>query len=166
MELRIAGINDDSVVDGDGVRLTVFTQGCLHHCPGCQNPETHAVAGGYIIDTDDILARLASNPLLSGVTFSGGEPFLQPIPLAALAQQVHAKGLDIWTYTGFTLEELISQHNQAITMLLQEIDVLVDGRYDDTQRDLTLHFRGSKNQRVIDLAKWRRDQKIHLLYTN
>lgn len=166
MELRIAGINDDSVVDGDGIRLTVFTQGCLHNCPGCQNPETHDLAGGYIIDTAEILARLASNPLLSGVTFSGGEPFLQPIPLAALARQIHAKGLDIWAYTGFTLEDLARRHNQAITTLLQEIDVLVDGCYDDTQRDLTLHFRGSKNQRVIDLAKWRQDQKIHLLYND
>ena len=165
MKLRIAGIVDDSVVDGDGMRLTIFTQGCPHHCTGCHNPNTHSFDGGRDADTDDILVQVKANPLLSGVTFSGGEPFMQPSPLAKLARDIHAQGLDIWSYSGFTLEELLAKHNPAIDALLQEVDVLVDGRYEDSQRDLTLSFRGSANQRVIDMNAWRRTGHIKLLYT-
>jgi anaerobic ribonucleoside-triphosphate reductase activating protein len=165
MKLRIAGIVDDSVVDGEGMRLTVFTQGCPHHCVGCHNPNTHSFDGGRDADTDDILVQVKANPLLSGVTFSGGEPFMQPSPLAKLARDIHAQGLDIWSYSGFTLEELLAKHNPAIDALLQEVDVLVDGRYEDSQRDLTLSFRGSANQRVIDMNAWRRTGHIKLLYT-
>ena len=165
MKLRIAGIVDDSVVDGEGLRLTVFTQGCPHHCVGCHNPNTHSFDGGRDADTDDILVQVKANPLLSGVTFSGGEPFMQPSPLAKLARDIHAQGLDIWSYSGFTLEELLAKHNPAIDALLQEVDVLVDGRYEDSQRDLTLSFRGSANQRVIDMNAWRRTGHIKLLYT-
>ena len=165
MKLRIAGIVDDSVVDGDGMRLTIFTQGCPHHCTGCHNPNTHSFDGGHDADTDDILAQVKANPLLSGVTFSGGEPFMQPSPLIKLARDIHAQGLDIWSYSGFTLDELLAKHNPAIDALLQEIDVLVDGRYEDSKRDLTLCFRGSSNQRVIDVNAWRRTGHIKLLYT-
>ena len=165
MKLRIAGIVDDSVVDGEGMRLTVFTQGCPHHCVGCHNPNTHSFDGGRDADTDDILVQVKANPLLSGVTFSGGEPFMQPSPLAKLARDIHAQGLDIWSYSGFTLEELLAKHNPAIDALLQEVDVLVDGRYEDSQRDLTLSFRGSANQRIIDMNAWRRTGHIKLLYT-
>ena len=165
MKLRIAGIVDDSVVDGEGMRLTVFTQGCPHHCVGCHNPNTHSFDGGRDADTDDILVQVKANPLLSGVTFSGGEPFMQPSPLAKLARDIHAQGLDIWSYSGFTLDELLAKHNPAIDALLQEIDVLVDGRYEDSKRDLTLCFRGSSNQRVIDMNAWRRTGHIKLLYT-
>ena len=165
MKLRIAGIVDDSVVDGEGMRLTVFTQGCPHHCVGCHNPHTHSFDGGRDADTDDILVQVKANPLLSGVTFSGGEPFMQPSPLAKLARDIHAQGLDIWSYSGFTLEELLAKHNPAIDALLQEVDVLVDGRYEDSQRDLTLSFRGSANQRIIDMNAWRRTGHIKLLYT-
>ena len=164
MKLRIAGIVDDSVVDGDGMRLTVFTQGCPHHCAGCHNPDTHSFDGGRETDTADILAKMAANPLLNGITFSGGEPFQQPAPLARLAADVHARGLDVWSYSGFTLEELAARHDPAIDALLREIDVLVDGRYEEAQRDLTLRFRGSKNQRIIDMAVWRRTGQIRLLY--
>ena len=165
MKLRIAGIVDDSVVDGEGMRLTVFTQGCPHHCVGCHNPNTHSFDGGRDADTDDILVQVKANPLLSGVTFSGGEPFMQPSPLAKLPRDIHAQGLDIWSYSGFTLEELLAKHNPAIDALLQEVDVLVDGRYEDSQRDLTLSFRGSANQRIIDMNAWRRTGHIKLLYT-
>ena len=109
MELNIAGIVDDSIVDGDGCRLTVFVQGCHRRCHGCQNPETQPMEGGRRIDTADILAKVKANPLLAGVTFSGGEPFLQPAPLAALARAVHALGLDVWSYSGFTLDELLAR---------------------------------------------------------
>lgn len=168
MNLRIAGILDESVVDGDGVRLTVFTQGCAHRCRGCQNPETQPMEGGHVIDTEKILEEVTENPLLTGVTFSGGEPFLQPAPLADLAKQLHARGLDVWSYSGYTLEELQAraQADRATRALLAEVDVLVDGPYEEAERDLTLHFRGSRNQRVIDMQKTRKAGRVVLLYND
>ena len=164
MKLRIAGIANDSVVDGEGMRLTIFTQGCPHHCPGCHNPETHSTSDGHETTTEAILTEIDANPLLSGVTFSGGEPFMQPSPLVRLSRDIHARGLDVWCYTGFTLEELQQKHNPAIDALLAEIDVLVDGRFREELRDLTLHFRGSSNQRVIDMHALRKTGAIKLLY--
>ena len=168
MNLRIAGILDESVVDGDGVRLTVFVQGCAHRCRGCQNPETQPMEGGHIIDTAKILAEVAENPLLTGVTFSGGEPFLQPAPLAELAKAIHQRGLDVWSYSGYTLEELQerAEKDKATRALLKELDVLVDGPYEEDRRDLTLHFRGSRNQRVIDMKKTSATGRVVLLYTD
>ncbi len=164
MILRIAGIADDSVVDGDGCRLTVFAQGCPHHCPNCQNPETHDFAGGYETDTETILEKFRDNPLLSGITLSGGDPFCQPRPMLELAKTVHSSGHDVWAYTGYTLEALQHSDDSDIRALLQEIDVLVDGPYIDAQRDLTLRFRGSRNQRVIDMNETRSSGRISLRY--
>lgn len=163
MKIRIAGIVDDSIVDGDGLRLSVFTQGCPHHCVGCQNPDTHAASGGRDEDTENILARIDENPLLTGITFSGGEPFLQPAPLTRLAKEAHKRGLDVWSYTGYTLEELLAKKNPAIDALLRELDVLVDGPYEERLRDLTLNFRGSSNQRLIDMNAFRKNGKIRTL---
>ncbi|MBQ1615173.1 MAG: anaerobic ribonucleoside-triphosphate reductase activating protein [Selenomonas sp.] len=163
MKMRIAGIVDDSIVDGDGLRLSVFTQGCPHHCVGCQNPDTHAASGGRDEDTENILARIDENPLLTGITFSGGEPFLQPAPLTRLAKEAHKRGLDVWSYTGYTLEELLAKKNPAIDALLRELDVLVDGPYEERLRDLTLNFRGSSNQRIIDMNAFRKTGKIRTL---
>ena len=154
MKLKIAGIVDDSVVDGDGIRLTVFTQGCPHHCHGCQNPQTWSLTGGHEIDMKDVIEKVKANPLLSGVTFSGGEPFLQPAPLAEIAREVHALGLDVWCYTGFTLEQL--EAREGTHQLLDEVDVLVDGPYMEDKRDLTLRFRGSSNQRIINMNELRK----------
>ena len=154
MKLRIAGIVDDSIVDGEGVRLTVFTQGCPHHCHGCHNPQTWSLDGGHEVDTEEIVQKLKENPLLSGITFSGGEPFLQPAPLAEIARAAHKLGLDVWSYTGFTLEEL--EKRTDVQQLLNEVDVLVDGPYVEALRDLTLRFRGSSNQRIIDLNELRK----------
>ncbi len=164
MNIRIAGTVDDSVVDGDGIRLTIFVQGCQRHCPGCQNPETQPLEGGRLTDTDALLAKAAANPLLTGLTFSGGEPMLQPLPLTELARAAHARHLDVWCYTGFTLEELTARHDADIDALLAQIDVLVDGDYREAERDLTLHFRGSRNQRVIDMNQTRAAGHIVLLY--
>ena len=168
MKLQIAGIVDDSIVDGDGCRLTVFVQGCARRCPGCQNPETQPMEGGHAIDTAAILQQMAENPILSGVTFSGGEPFLQPAPLASLARAVHQRGLDVWSYSGYTLEELQAraQADRATRALLAEVDVLVDGPYEEAERDLTLHFRGSRNQRVIDMKQTKKAGRVVLLYND
>jgi anaerobic ribonucleoside-triphosphate reductase activating protein len=150
-ELRIAGIVNDSIVDGEGYRFTIFTQGCPHHCPGCHNPQTHSFDGGHMTNIEDLYQKITENPLLSGVTFSGGEPFCQPEPLTELAKRLHQIHLDIWIYTGYTLEQLQSRPEPAIHSLLAAADVLVDGAFHLAERDLTLAFRGSRNQRVIDM---------------
>ena len=164
--LYLAGIQGDSIVDGPGIRTAFFAQGCPHHCPGCHNPATHDFRGGRETTTEAILAEVDANPLLAGITFSGGEPFMQPAPLARLAREIHARGLTVWSYTGFTLEELQQRCNPAINALLAEVDVLIDGRFLEEQRDLTLAFRGSSNQRIIDMHHWRKTGKIKLLYTD
>lgn len=153
MQLRVAGLVNDSIVDGDGFRFTIFVQGCPHHCFGCHNPETWDENAGTWMETDDILQKILKNPLLSGVTFSGGEPFCQAESLCALAEKIREHHLNIWSYTGYTLEALLalSEKNPAIKKLLQLVDVLVDGPFILEERSLQLKFRGSKNQRVIDM---------------
>ena len=152
--LRISGIVEESIVDGPGLRYVVFTQGCPHRCPGCHNPQTHDFDGGEFRDTDDILRQFMENPLLSGITFSGGEPFVQAEPLCHLADAVHAAGKNVYAYSGYTCEELhsLAQKIPAVGRLLDKVDVLVDGPYVEALRDLELDFRGSSNQRVLDRA--------------
>ena len=158
MKIRIAGIVEDSIVDGPGLRLTVFTQGCPHGCPGCHNPETHDFDGGHDEDTSSILERAEDNILLSGITLSGGEPFCQPEACLELARGAHALGLNVWCYSGYTFEELMSGPS-AWRSLLAETDVLVDGRFILAERSLELHFRGSRNQRLLDVGASLREGK-------
>ena len=153
MEIRIAGTVDDSIVDGPGIRYTVFTQGCPHHCPGCHNPKTHAQDGGYTVDTEKIVAQLRANPLLDGLTLSGGEPFEQPAACSELARQAHVLGLKVWCDTGYTGEVLLTAKNPAWEALLQQVDVLVDGPFLLGERSLELQYRGSKNQRLLDMPR-------------
>ena len=153
MDIRIAGTVDDSIVDGPGFRFVVFMQGCLHHCPGCHNPETHDFAGGRTVDTDAIVAQMRANPLLDGLTLSGGDPMEQPAPCAELARQAHALGLNVWCYTGYTLEQLLQEADPDRMALLRETDVLVDGPFLLAQRSLELKYCGSRNQRLIDVKK-------------
>lgn len=163
MKVRIAGLVDDSIVDGRSIRLTVFTQGCPHRCPGCHNPQTHDFAGGSDDDTDRIFEQFRENPLLRGITFSGGEPFCQPAPLIELAKKVHSVGKDVTAYSGWTYEELCGMHDPDVDALLQECDVLVDGKFVEELRDVELSFRGSSNQRLIDLVKTRETGEVVLL---
>ncbi|WP_242852545.1 anaerobic ribonucleoside-triphosphate reductase activating protein [Acetobacterium bakii] len=151
MQLRINSILEESIVDGPGLRYVIYTQGCDHHCPACHNPQTHDRQGGMLMDCDALLSQIAEDPLLQGVTFSGGEPFLQAGVLAELAKKIHALKLDVVTYTGYTLEALLDINDPDITALLTETDILIDGPYDHSQRDLSLQFRGSRNQRIISL---------------
>ena len=160
--VKLAGTVSDSIVDGAGIRYTIFTQGCPHRCLGCHNPKTHDFAGGLEADTHTLLREVLENPLLTGVTLSGGEPFCQAAPLAHFAHEVHEHGMDVWAYTGYTLESLQERHEAAVDALLDEVDVLVDGAYDEAQRDLTLAFCGSRNQRVIDMKKTRQQQAVVL----
>ena len=151
MELRIAGTVNDSIVDGPGIRFTIFTQGCPHNCKGCHNPQTHAFDGGELTDTDVLLEKIKSNPLLDGVTFSGGDPFCQAVPLAYLGRQIKELGLNIVTYTGYDFEELYKnrEHN-GWGDLLEVTDILIDGKFVEELRDWNIKFRGSSNQRYID----------------
>ena len=150
MEIRIAGTVDDSIVDGPGIRYTVFVQGCSHHCPGCHNPHTHDFAGGRVVDTEELVAQMRENPLLDGLTLSGGEPFEQPDACAELARQAHALGLNVWCYTGYKYEQLLAG-DASRQALLSELDVLVDGPFLLAERSLDLLYRGSRNQRLIDV---------------
>lgn len=153
MKLKVAGIVPESIVDGPGIRYAVFVQGCPHGCPGCHNPETHPFDGGREMDTGELLAAFQRDPLLKGITLSGGEPFCQAGPLAELARLVHGAGRDVVTYTGYTFEELAASQDPDIGALLRETDLLVDGPYLEDQRNLDLLFRGSENQRLVDVKK-------------
>lgn len=151
LPLRLAGVIRESVVDGPGYRFVVFTQGCPHRCEGCHNPETHDFEGGYASSTGRILTAIRQDPLLRGVTFSGGEPFCQAEPLALLARQAHGIGLDVMCYTGYTYEQLLDGVSERPEWLelLRETDILADGPFLQTEKSLSLRFRGSKNQRII-----------------
>ena len=162
MRISLSGVTGDSIVDGPGLRLTIFTQGCLHHCPGCHNPQTHDPEGGSWADTEDILAAAAENPLLDGITLSGGDPFLQPVPCLALAEGAHKIGLNVWTYTGYTWEALWEENAPEKIALLKETDVLVDGPFLLAERSLELRFCGSRNQRLIVVKKSLAEDKVVL----
>ncbi len=155
MKLRLAGIVPESVVDGPGIRLSLFFQGCSHRCPGCHNPETHDPAGGTEVDSAELLVRIKEARGIDGVTFSGGEPFEQAAPLAGLAEEIRNLGLNLVLYSGFTFEVLLrkSERDPHIRRLLGAGTLLVDGPYIQEERDLTLPFRGSRNQRLIDLSR-------------
>lgn len=153
MKIRIAGTVNDSIVDGPGLRFSVFTQGCSHHCPGCQNPETHDSDGGHEEDTEALLAQIKKNPLLSGVTLSGGDPLEQSAACLKIARGAHQLGLNVWAYTGYTWEQLMEAKKQDQIELLNEVDVLVDGPFILAKRSLELNYCGSSNQRLIDVKK-------------
>jgi len=160
--LRIANIINESIVDGPGIRMVVFAQGCKHKCPGCHNPETHSFDGGTLVTVGSILEMAKKNPLLDGITFSGGEPFEQAEAFAFLAQEAKKMNLDIVTYTGYTYEYLKenSSKYKGWNALLDKTDLLVDGRYESDKRNLLLRFRGSENQRIIDIKKTKAENRI------
>jgi len=160
-KIRVAGLTNDSIVDGKGFRFVIFTQGCLHHCKGCHNPETWDMNGGNIMDLDDIKDKIARNGLLDGITFSGGDPFYQPKPCAELAKWAKERGLNVWAYTGFVYEELLNM--PEVKEFLDLVDVLVDGPFILEEKSLLLNFRGSKNQRVIDLNETRKTGIVSLI---
>lgn len=162
MKLQLAGIVKESIVDGKGIRYTVFTQGCPHHCPGCHNPQTHPFEGGETYTPQEIFEDFQKNPMLKGITFSGGEPFCQPEPLTELAKLVHGLGKDVTVYTGYTYEQLLEKRDPAVDALLRETDVLIDGPFIEAQKNLELLFRGSENQRLIDMKKTRESGRVVL----
>lgn len=160
--IRISGIINDSIVDGPGIRLTIFTQGCPHHCEGCHNPQTHDFNGGEDVTIESLLEKVKSNPLLDGVTFSGGEPFCQAKQLYELGLEVKKAGMNVVTYTGY-LYEYLTEHadsNNYYSELLSVTDYLVDGSFVLSKRDILLKFKGSSNQRIIDVKKSLAEKKV------
>lgn len=153
--IRLAQIIPESIVDGPGIRYVLFSQGCKHNCKGCFNQQTHSFEGGKLYNINDIITEIKKNPLLRGVTFSGGDPFEQAEKFSKLAKELHILGLDIWSYTGYTFEHLISNVDKSNSWhdLLTNIDVLVDGRFEEDKKNILLKFRGSSNQRIINVPK-------------
>ncbi|WP_058486051.1 anaerobic ribonucleoside-triphosphate reductase activating protein [Defluviitalea phaphyphila] len=163
MKIRLASsITHDSIVDGPGLRTVIWTQGCNHNCLGCHNPETHPLNGGFETSTEEIIEKLKNIKLQKGITFSGGEPFIQPKACSEIARFCHSIGWDVWTYTGYTYEQLLNENNPLWNEFLEQIDVLIDGPFILEKKDLTLLYRGSSNQRIIDIKKSKKNNNIIL----
>jgi anaerobic ribonucleoside-triphosphate reductase activating protein len=162
-KLRVAGIVQESYVDGPGIRMAVFVQGCNHCCSGCQNPHTWDYDSGYDVSIEKIINDFSSNPLLNGITFTGGEPIDKAYILCEIADIVKNKfNKSVWCYTGYTFEELMLVKNNTLSNFLNNIDVLVDGPFVLDKRDLNLLFRGSSNQRIIDVQESLKANKVIL----
>lgn len=153
--IRLAGITYESLVNGPGMRRVYFTQGCRHKCPGCQNPSTHCINGGEDRNMDELIDDLKDNPMLRGVTFSGGDPFEQADKCAYMAKRIKELNLNIWCYTGYTFEQILENKDsrEGWREFLDNIDVLVDGLFIIDKMDENLKFRGSSNQRIIDVKE-------------
>ncbi|WP_075877545.1 anaerobic ribonucleoside-triphosphate reductase activating protein [Merdibacter massiliensis] len=150
----------DSFVDGPGVRMVLWTQGCPHHCEGCHNPQTHDPQQGTLFAVDDLIEQIVHEPLQTGLTFSGGEPFWQSDKLIPIAKAAKEKGLSLWAYSGYTFEQLMADNEKK--RLLELLDVLVDGRFVMEQKDYRLKFKGSRNQRIIDVPASFKEGKVIL----
>jgi anaerobic ribonucleoside-triphosphate reductase activating protein len=152
--MRLSGITPESLVDGPGLRYVIFTQGCLHCCPHCHNQASWDINGGKEYSVKQVIRLIKQQKKKKrGVTFSGGEPFLQAAELAEVAAAAHQKGWDVVTYTGFTHEELLESADEGVKALLAASDILIDGKYIHELRSMDLQFRGSENQRVIQLTE-------------
>lgn len=149
--IRISGAVAESIVDGPGIRYVIFTQGCPLHCRGCHNPQAQSLSGGMDVRLRVLYDELKRDPLISGVTFSGGEPFIQPSPLTVLAEILRKEGYSIWAYSGYVYEKLLEDPKRH--RLLDQLDVLVDGPFVLSKKSLEIEFRGSTNQRIIDVKK-------------
>ena len=156
MKIRLAkDLDYDSIVDGEGIRAVIWTQGCIHNCPFCHNPETHSLDGGFLTDTIDVIKTIKSIEHQDGITLSGGDPMLQIDDILEICKATKEIGLNIWVYTGFTFDTLLerSKKEKNLKELLKNIDVLVDGKFMIEKKSYDVIFRGSTNQRIIDVKK-------------
>ncbi|MDD6879648.1 MAG: anaerobic ribonucleoside-triphosphate reductase activating protein [bacterium] len=166
MKIRLASnLQKGSIVDGVGLRAVIWTQGCPHNCYMCHNPETHSFDGGFIYDTEDLKMQIKTLESEEGITFSGGDPMMQAEACYDIAKYAHNCGLNVWCYTGFTFEELLkmSKTNNSILDFLNEIDVLIDGKFILEQKSLNIKFRGSRNQRILDVKESLKNNKPILI---
>lgn len=154
-QVLLAGILPESLVNGTGLRRVLFAQICKHNCPGCFNPDTHSELGGEWFNIDTLIQNIQTSPLISGVTFSGGDPFEQANQFAHIAQAVRTPNFDIWCYTGYTYEYILEHQTTQLGWqdLLHNIDILVDGPFIQSQHDPNLKYRGSSNQRIINVPQ-------------
>lgn len=166
MKIRLASdLQTDSIVDGEGIRSVIWTQGCSHHCPGCHNPITWDFDGGFEVDVEDFVEEIRKLKGQDGITFSGGDPIFQIEACLEIAKFAKRQGLNIWCYTGFTFEKLLemNEKNPHILEFLKYVDVLVDGPFILKERSLDLQFKGSRNQRIIDMPKTLEKKEIVLV---
>lgn len=160
-KVRVSGIVKHSLVDGPGIRCTVFFQGCPHNCPGCHNPDTHAPDGGTETDVEDVIQTIRKAKFLDGITLSGGDPFLQPLAVKRIADAAHQMGLNVWAYSGWTFEQLVDGTLGNVTAdAVRSVDVLVDGPFILEKKSDTCLYRGSTNQRLIDVQNSLKTLKI------
>lgn len=159
-EIRIAGVVKESIVDGPGLRFTLFVQGCIHKCKGCHNPQTHDLNSGKMVASENILKAIKDNPLLDGVTFSGGEPFLQSKALYELGKGIITLGLDLITYTGYTFEQLLDLKDEYVRKLIGLNKYIVDSKFEIDNKSYDIPFVGSSNQRIIDVKETIEKKKI------
>lgn len=167
--IDVASIIKESTIDGEGIRYVVFTQGCKHNCKGCQNPSTHNFGCGKMISASEIYDDMIKNPLIDGLTLSGGDPFFQAKQCCELAKLCKNNGYDIWAYTGFNFEDFLNFRNNIkcnvmitsdMIELLRYIDVVVDGRFILEERTLESKFKGSSNQKIVDVKKSLKENKV------
>lgn len=160
MKIRLADdkLLTDSIVDGEGLRAVLWTQGCSHNCKGCHNPETHDFNKGILVDVEKVKDLIKDLKLQDGITLSGGDPFFQPEACLEIAKFAKEQGLNVWAYTGFLFEDLIKM--PKMVDLLKYVDVLVDGKFELENKSLNVKFRGSTNQRIINVKKSLKQQKV------
>ncbi|MDE6284412.1 MAG: anaerobic ribonucleoside-triphosphate reductase activating protein [Bacilli bacterium] len=163
MKVQLAAdLQPDSIVDGDGIRTVIWFQGCPHKCPGCQNPETHNINEGITLDIEEVKEKINQLEYQNGITLSGGDPFMQPKSASEIAQYAHSLGYSVWCYTGYLYEVIIK--DEKLMELLKNIDVLIDGPFLLKEKSLNCKFRGSKNQRIIDVQKSLEQKEVVLYY--
>lgn len=152
VKIRLSGIVKESIVDGPGIRYVLFTQGCPHKCIGCHNPQTHDLNCGNLTSIDEIANDISKNPLLKGITISGGEPFMQANQISKLISKLDNTKLDVIVYTGYKFEYLLNNSNEynGFSSLLNNCNVLIDGKFDINLKSDILPYRGSTNQRSIN----------------
>lgn len=164
-QVRLSGIAFESLVNGPGLRRVIFAQGCIHNCKGCFNPDTHDMQGGQMMDMDKIIDDVKSNPMIRGITFSGGDCLEQADKFAYMAKKFKELGLNIWCYTGYTYEYILENKDKRIgwSELLDNIDVLIDGKFEENKRDISLRYKGSSNQRIIDVKESLKNDRIVII---
>ncbi|MBE6062540.1 MAG: anaerobic ribonucleoside-triphosphate reductase activating protein [Clostridium butyricum] len=160
--IRLSGIAYESLVNGPGMRRVFFSQGCKHNCKGCFNPDTHDFYGGEERNMDELIKDVIENPILRGVTFSGGDPWEQADKFAYMAEEFKKHKLNVWSYTGYTFEYILEHKNErkGWELLLNNIDVLVDGKFEEDRKEEGLKYRGSSNQRIIDVNESLKQGKV------
>lgn len=160
--VRLSGIIYESLTNGPGMRRVLFAQGCKHDCKECFNPHTHDFEGGQVFQIKELVDDVNKNPLIKGVTFSGGDPLEQGESFAKIAKELKNLNKNIWCYTGYTFEYILENKNKRAgwNELLNNIDVIVDGKFDIDKKDEKLKYRGSSNQRIIDVQKSLKENKV------